>query len=124
MEWHNSGANVTIEMHPPIETRIPAWRATDHEVGLTEARDLIARSKRANPGQPSAGLVNREALDAVLAQKDCQGVRIYFAQKADGVRTLVIVGMDEFGNDLDEGLILDRLPLCPPLCPVDSALDS
>ena len=102
----------------------PDWQREDHEVGLTLARDLISRSKRANPGQPSAGALNRGALDAILQQAGCEGMRIYFGEKPDGTRTLVIVGMDEFGNDLDEGLILDHTILCPPLCPLNSALDS
>jgi hypothetical protein len=121
MEWqHTALATTTTETADPRRELLDR----DHEVGLTEARELIARSKRANPGQPSAGAIGRAALDALLAQQDCAGIRIYYGQKDDGTRTLVLVGMDEMGNDLDEGLVFDRFLGCPPFCALNSALDS
>ena len=100
------------------------WPTTDHEIGLTEAREKIARFKRANPGQVSAGAISRAGLEEVLNQKGCAGVRAYYALTADNTMTLVFVGVDEFGNDMDEGVLADRILFCPPFCAMDSALDS
>jgi hypothetical protein len=96
----------------------------DHDVGLTEARELISRHKRANPGSRSASMFTRVPLDAILAQQGCVGMRMYYGLNPDGERCLVLVGVDEFGNDMDEGVIADRSFGCPPICAMDSALDS
>jgi cytochrome b len=125
MEWQTpevatSAPTAIIES----EARGREWQQHEHDVSLTHARELIARSKRANPGQPAAGAITRVALDALLAQDGCAGVRMYYGQNEDGNRTLVLVAMDEFGNDLDEGLIMDYLMICPPFCAMNSALDS
>ena len=100
------------------------WPTYDHEIGLTEARDLIARFKRANPGKDSAGAFTRVAFDRLLAQKGCAGIRIYYGLHPDGSMALVLVGVDELGNDMDEGDLAEQIFPCPPFCPMDSALDS
>ncbi len=107
-----------------VDSTQRVWPTFDHEIGLTEAREMISRHKRANPGKASAGAFTKVALDSVLEQKDCFGVRIYYGLKPDGSRALILVGVDEVGNDLDAGVVLDRIFECPPFCPMDSALDS
>lgn len=125
MEWQSPAIETSVVTTVATERQAEmSWQAHDHEVGLTAARGLIASSKRANPGQPSAAAITRPALEALLAQSGCSGVRMYYGQKPDGVRTLVLVAMDEMGNDLDEGLIMDQVIPCPPFCAMDSALDS
>jgi hypothetical protein len=100
------------------------WPTYDHEVGMTEARDLIARYKRANPGKLSASAFTRVAFDRILAQDGCCGIRMYYALTPENVMTLVLVGVDELGNDLDDGELAEMSYPCPPFCPMDSALDS
>ena len=100
------------------------WPTYDHEIGLTEAREKIARFKRANPGKASAGAITRVGLERVLNQKGCTGVRAYYGLNPDNTMTLVFVGVVEFGNDMDYGELADRILHCPPFCAMDSALDS
>lgn len=100
------------------------WPTYDHEIGMTEARDLIGRWKRANPAQASAGAMTRVALDRILAQEGCHGVRVYYGLNPDGTMALIAVGVDELGNDMDEGALAERTFPCPPFCAIGSALDS
>ena len=107
----------------PLSTE-KVWPTYDHEVGMTEARDLISRYKRAHPGNISASAFTRVAFDRILAQDGCCGIRAYYAQKPNGQITLVMVGVDAYGNDMDEGELAEEAYPCPPFCPIDSALDS
>ena len=110
-------------MEEQTGTGTVAWPSFSHEIGLTEARELVNRYRRANPAQRHAVAVTRVPLDAMLAQKGCAGIRIYFALNPDGTPTVVVVGADEDGNDQDEGFIAEYAIPCPPFCPLNSALD-
>jgi hypothetical protein len=124
MEWQNTEVATPVETLVETDSTQQVWPTFDHEIGLTEARELIVRSKRQNPGSKSAAMFTRVPLDRILAQKGCTGVRMYYGLNPDGSRTLIMVGVDEQGNDLDEGIIADRTFPCPPYCTMDSALDS
>ncbi len=119
--------DVTAPASAPVaapDSSVRVWPTFDHQIGMTEARELIGRWKRTNPDQKSSAAVTRVALDRILAQDGCSGVRMYFALLPDMTMTLVAVGVDEFGNDMDEGELAEKLFQCPPFCPMDSALDS
>ena len=64
----------------------------------------------------------RRALDRILKQDGCSGVRCYFAQKADESWTLVLVGVDEKGKDMAKGEIAEEAQPCPPICDPESPL--
>lgn len=108
---------------PVIETP-RVWPTFDHHIELEDAQDLINRHKRAHPGSRSAVACTRVPLDRILAQSGCVGVRMYFAMNPDNTPTLVLVGVDAEGRDLDEGILGEYLYPCPPFCPMDSKLDS
>jgi len=113
-------------MSPMIENdpSVKIWPTFSHEVGMTEAREQIARFKRANPGHIAASAFTRVAFDRILGQKGCAGIRAYYAMNPEGFPSLVLVGVDEFGNDMDEGELAEESMPCPPFCPINSALDS
>jgi hypothetical protein len=58
----------------------------------------------------------RAAVQALLAQKGCEGLRYYFGRKDDGSSALVLVGVDADGNDMTSGEILEWSYPCPPVC--------
>lgn len=62
------------------------------------------------------GAFHREAIDKILAQKNCVGIRIYFAKLDDATPTFVVVGVDNNGDDLSEGIIAEAIIPCPPFC--------
>jgi hypothetical protein len=51
-------------------------------------------------------------------------VRYYYAQERDGRPVLVLVGVDQYGNDLVDGFMLERSIPCPPFCGFINSLNS
>jgi hypothetical protein len=49
---------------------------------------------------------------------------MYFAVNSSGSRTLVIVGVDELGNDITDGLIANKMGNNPPIGSEDNPLNS
>jgi hypothetical protein len=96
-----------------------------HEVSLDSARHFIANlNKDAVQMKTKGGMFYREAFDKILAQKDCIGIRYYYAKTEDGTPTLVLVGVDSNGNDMVDGAIMERIHPCPPFCDSTTQLQS
>ena len=107
-----------------VDPSVRVWPTFDHQIGMTEAREIIGRWKRAHPDKISASMFTRVGLDRVLNQQGCFGARMYYGLTPENIMTLVIVGVDEYGNDMDEGELAELSFPCPTYCPMDSALDS
>jgi hypothetical protein len=75
-------------------------------------------------GDIIALFAGKEKLLELLNQEGCKGARIYYAINDEGAKTLVIVGADSDENDLDNGLILERIDPCPPFCSKKNSLNS
>jgi len=58
----------------------------------------------------------KENLENILIQNECIGVRFYYAKTEEDKLTLVAVGYNADGDDLSEGIILERGAPCPPYC--------
>lgn len=95
----------------------------NHDISLQEASQWTANYRNANPGQTKGHYFSSNAIKAVLAQTGCVGMRIYYANTDTGTKQLVIVGVAADGNDLVNGLILDRSVLCPPDCGNSNSLN-
>jgi hypothetical protein len=96
------------------------WPAGDHKVTITEARDLVDRRRRA--AEQPAGAFKREALERILGQTGCVGMRIYYGMHPDGQPALVLVGVDEYGEEMLDGELAERSFPCPPFCPIGPSL--
>jgi len=66
-------------------------------------------------GVVTAHLFGREIIEKVLAQQGCVGVRIYYATDDNGAKQLVIYGVDNNGDGI-ENVIADQGIPCPPYC--------
>lgn len=93
-----------------------------HWIDLDSATQLTANWRKKNPKAPKAMRFTRAALDRILKQDGCKGVRIYYAMKADGAWTLVLVGTDAKGRDLVNGEVAEEASPCPPDCDERSPL--
>jgi hypothetical protein len=94
-----------------------------HQITLEEAIKLISNFRNKQSGDViKAHYFGKEALQKLLDQEGCVGIRIYYAAQDDGTPELVIVGVDENGKDLEEGVILERNYPCPPYCDEKSKL--
>ena len=97
------------------KAQIPAIQ--NHVVTLDQAVKYIQNYKK-NPVAPSTkgGYFGRNIFDKILAQRGVVGIRYYYAAKDDSTPTLVLVGVDSTGNDMEQGIIAEWASLCPPYC--------
>lgn len=75
-------------------------------------------------GDTIGQFIGEEIIKRILAQKNCVGIRFYYAIDENGSKNLVCVGVDENENDLYEGLIADHFISCPPHCSNSNSLNS
>jgi len=97
----------------------------DHKITLAEAIALTRRFREtASPKTERGGMFHRAPVDELLRQPGCAGLRFYHGRNADGTSAIVLVGVDERGNDMTDGLILERQFPCPPFCGEPDGLNS
>ncbi len=94
----------------------------NHAINLGDAERLTAnyRSHAAVKG----GFFGRKAIEEILAQQDCVGIRIYYGQHDDGNPAFVLVGVTADENDMETGLLAQEGRPCPPYCGIASRLNS
>jgi hypothetical protein len=104
-----------------VDSKFPG--AEKHEIKLEEARQHIQRHKK-NPIHPKhhGGSFDRAAIDKILAQPGCKGLRYYHGRDEDGKPNLVLVGVDVAGKDMTQASIMERSGFCPPICDATSEL--
>ncbi|MBS4029205.1 MAG: hypothetical protein KGZ58_11310 [Ignavibacteriales bacterium] len=89
----------------------------DHKITSQEATQLIQNFRKDIPeGAVLGHFVGRDAVLDLLYQAECVGMRVYNGKHDDGSPALVIVGVDKNGNDIKNGLYLQRTFPCPPFC--------
>lgn len=66
----------------------------------------------------------KSAIQAILNQTNCVGIRVYYAIDETGKKQLVITGVDSSENDLYTGLLADRSACCPTHCSTANPLNS
>jgi len=87
-------------------------------ISKTRAKDLIKAFEAKFPNEIIGSFIGSNHINAVLAQKDCIGIRIYngYDDKA-GKISLIIVGVDKEEKEiLDPGMIYDEMATCPTNC--------
>jgi uncharacterized protein with PIN domain len=95
----------------------------NHDIALDEATAWTANYRRQAPSSSiKAHFFGKAAIQAILDQDDCVGIRIYYALDTDSRQQLIVVGADENENDLHEGLLAERSMPCPPTCSSGSPL--
>jgi hypothetical protein len=89
----------------------------NHVITLDQAVNYIQNFKQ-NPAAPGVkgGYFERTIFDKILAQKGAVGIRYYYAIKDDGSPTLVLVGVDSTGSDMEQGVLGEWVYPCPPFC--------
>jgi hypothetical protein len=89
----------------------------NHQIDLAKALKLIKNHEtNSNEQKVKGGFIGRDALEKVLAQQGCVGIRYYYAQNDDGAPTIVVFGVDAKGTDMQTGVLLDIIIPCPPFC--------
>lgn len=94
-------------------------------VTLREASGWTANYRATiSSGDILAQFVGKEKIMAILDQEDCVGIRIYYGLDDDGKKNLILVGATADENDMEEGVLVERLLQCPPFCPQVNSLNS
>jgi hypothetical protein len=95
----------------------------NHSISATDAAILTKAYRASNsPGVVLAEYFGRDAIQGILNQPSCVGIRVYFGKKPDGTLALVLVGSDATGKDLTSGSIAEYGLPCPPFCELSSEL--
>lgn len=89
--------------------------ARDHRISLQQAIAMTHTYQRANPGQTNAWWFHRLAFDALLAEPNAMGVRIYLGTSDLGPSP-VVCPTDADRNDLVDGYLAELAFPCPPYC--------
>lgn len=89
----------------------------DHRVTLAEATAWTANYRNNNPGAVKSHFYGKDAINAILAQTNCVGIRIYHAINDRDEKVLVLVGVKADENDMYDGVMAERGICCPPVCP-------
>lgn len=66
--------------------------------------------------------IEKSAYDFLLAQPGVVEIRTYFALNTNNNLTIVVVGVNNFGEDITNGIILGDTKDCPFNCPNNSPL--
>lgn len=97
----------------------------DHSITLSEASDWTANYRSSAGTNPLLShFFGKAAIEAILHQDNCVGMRIYYAVDSSGNKQLIIVGVTADENDLYNGLLAEKSFRCPPLCPSSNPLNS
>lgn len=95
-----------------------------HEINLQTASQLTSNYRRESGQNPIlGGSFPSNVFTDLLNQSGCTGIRYYYGIDDKGVKQLVLVGIDEYGNDM-LSLIMDVSNLCPDTCSTPNALNS
>jgi hypothetical protein len=95
-----------------------------HEITLAEAITMT-QAYQNDPFfslQTLSAKIPADAYLDIINQTGCEEVRTYFAKNDLGDLTLVVVGVDEYGNDMTNGKIMNKFTRCPDDCPQNSPL--
>lgn len=105
----------------------------DHQITLAEAAKMTKRFRElplGQIGQLLAGVkaysFSKAAIQSVLNQDRCESIRFYLAVETllPPKFTIVAVGVDVSGNDLLNGIVLDKSNACPHHCSKPNELNS
>lgn len=98
-------------------------RDSSEVITLDQAIEYTHAFQENNPGAIKSFFAGSSKINLILEQENCIGVRIYNGYDAtSGKNNLVLVGVDIQGEDMTQGVILERLSPCPKYCPKNSVL--
>ena len=96
---------------------------TGGEITLAEAQKYVVAFRTKYPNEVKAFFIGSKNVEKILEQADCIGIRIYngYDSEDNGLH-LVLVGVDDKGEDMTDGIIMDKMKPCPVGCDSTSAL--
>lgn len=98
-----------------------------HEISFEVGGALTKKYRdQMAPGQRKGGFFGSEAIQALLNQDHCVGIRYYYGLDKNGKQELVLVGTDANENDLvgEGNLCMDVSIPCPDRCGENNILNT
>lgn len=87
-------------------------------ISLEKAIELTHSYQESNPEKPNSYFVGLDKINELLQQNENIGLRIYPGlDPQSNQNNMVLVAVDQEGEDLTNGIMLDELITCPPMCP-------
>jgi hypothetical protein len=96
----------------------------DHSITLAAASVMTKDFRDANPGAILGGFFGKAAIQAILDQTDCVGIRCYHASHLNGDPTIVLVGVKANMDDIYLGDLAQRWKPVPPYGGANNVLNS
>ena len=95
-----------------------------HVISLDEAKQMTHAYQNAPQfqGLTVASMIDKEAYQLVIDQPNCVNIRTYFGLNNEEKLTIVIVGVDANGEDMTDGVLVNRGNDCPNMCFINSPL--
>ncbi len=88
----------------------------DHSISLATAAAWTKNYRDKNSGATKGHFFGKDAINSILAQSGCVGIRLYYALDDAGAKQIILVGADANENDLYNGVLAERSIICPPMC--------
>jgi hypothetical protein len=88
----------------------------NYKISLNDAATMTAAFRSSYPDAKKGGAFNKKAIEDVIDQTGCTGLRYYFGEDGDENLCLIVVGIDSNGDDMTDGEIRERAWPCPPVC--------
>jgi hypothetical protein len=95
-----------------------------HDITLAEAA-LMTKNFRDTivAGQTIAHAFGKKAIQDILDQVGCTGIRLYYGLE-NGIPQIIVTGLNASGEDLYQGLLAERSVRCPQSCSPSNPLNS
>ncbi len=95
----------------------------NHSITLTEAGNMTEAFRVSNPTEKIGGFFGKKAIQDILDQTDCVGLKFYFARN-NGDLTLVVCGAKANQDDLYNGELAEFSYVDPPYSSSSNPLNS
>ena len=93
--------------------------------GLTAPTAQTKAHRQGGPARSTdSGAFLGAQVQELLAQPGCVGLRYYKGRGKGGEDSMVLVGVDDKGNDMTSEILLNAVFICPPYCPDSNPLNS
>ncbi len=97
----------------------------NHSISLYDAAGLTKNFRDSQSGIYIKGeFFGKDAINSVIQQEGCVGIRIYNGLDDNSVQKLVIIGVTSDENDMTDGNILEYGIPCPTICGISNELNS
>lgn len=105
-------------LNPPVSAQgTYDFAHVSHDISLEEAARLTTNyRKRKDHRQPIDGFFGKMAVQNILKQPECVGIRFYFGLNKDAIHVLVMMGVNQFCSEMFSGRLIEISASCPPLC--------